>query len=81
MPPLLLGVRDPLAARLTVGKLVGATDCVLRAGLLDVEHGHAQVAVVGQRQIDQLRSRASLKKLPPRQFCRGGGRCAAPAPG
>ena len=42
-------VKDTANAR----KLIGPLDLVLRAGLFDVEHGHAQIAVVGQRLVNQ----------------------------
>ena len=41
---------------------VGALDAVQRAGPLDIEHRHAQVAVVVERTGDQLSRRGSTKK-------------------
>ena len=46
-------------------KLVGAADLVDRARLLDVEDGDAQVAVVGERELDQaLQARVGEEALP-----------------
>ena len=51
--PAVVGWRCAVAPTPTVGQLVGAADLVGRARLLDVEHGHAQVAVVVERDLDQ----------------------------
>ena len=47
------GVRLPVAATLTVGSVSARRIWYCGAGLLDVEDGNAQVAVVRQRQVDQ----------------------------
>ena len=42
-----------------------ALDAILRACLFDVQHGHAQIAVVGQRQFDQFLQTRVVEKFAP----------------
>ena len=60
-----LAARAALPPTPSVGQLVGAAHVVERARLLDVEDGDAQVAVVGERQLDQaLQARVGEEALP-----------------
>jgi hypothetical protein len=65
MLPLLVAARRGAAADADRRQLVGAAHAVERARLLDVEDGDAQVAVVGERQLDQpLQPRVGEEALP-----------------
>ena len=56
------------------GQAIGTLDPVLRAGALDVEHGHAQVAVVGQGEGEDFVQARIGEEITPAQLADGDGR-------